>query len=252
MIPVWIFDFIKKGSIESFLSNYHNALTQNDPTMDPARWFHVTEGLNEDYSQAVLEQTAQALLVDNAIDGKMVQKLIPVWNNRTNRFLNVIFTGDIDDEATQKHLISSAVFLLKNRTYFPGASVRFYALLWRSSASTVEPGLSPGAFQFMKDLKAMLDLDENNRFHKVLFFESSLLPEEKAKAMESMALATLQIAVHEDLAAGHGAAADHLVDEGPGEEGGLVGIGAGGGHALELVLGVVPVRAEEVVGVASY
>ena len=60
------------------------------------------------------------------------------------------------------------------------------------------------------------------------------------------------VAIHEDFAAGHGAAADHLVDEGPGEEGGLVGIGAGGGHALELVLGVVLVRAEEVVGVASY
>ena len=122
MTPVWIFDFIKKDSIESFLSNYHNALIQNDPTMDQARWFHVTEGKSDNYSHTVLEQTAQTLLVDNTIGGNLVKKLIPVWNNRTNRFLNVIFAGDIDDNATQQHLISSAAFLMQNRTYFPGTS----------------------------------------------------------------------------------------------------------------------------------
>ncbi len=63
-------------------------------------------------------------------------------------------------------------------------------------------------------------------------------------------IGSVGVAVHEDPAARYGAAADHLVDEGPGKQRGLVGVGAGGGHALELVLGVVLVRAEQVVGIA--
>ena len=60
------------------------------------------------------------------------------------------------------------------------------------------------------------------------------------------------IAVQKNPAAGHGAAADHLVHKAAGEEGHLVGEGAGGGHALQLVLGALVIRAEEVIPVAPH
>ena len=59
------------------------------------------------------------------------------------------------------------------------------------------------------------------------------------------------IAVHENLAARDGAAADHLVDEGPGKERRLVGIRARRRHALHLVLGILLVRPEQVIRVRA-
>ena len=61
----------------------------------------------------------------------------------------------------------------------------------------------------------------------------------------------VRVAVQEDPAARHGAAPDHLVHEAAGKQRGLIREGAGGGHPLQLVLGVLLVRAEKVIPVGA-
>lgn len=201
MNPVWIIDFLKKGSIESFFSTYHKALLQGDPEMNPARWFYVTEG-KDMMSLAEFARTAQTLLLDTMVNGQPTKRLLPAWENNVNKSLNIIFAGDIEDNATQRLLLEYANLLFEHRDYLPAASIRFYALLWRSTASTAEPGVSPETFAFMQALTQMMGRDENNRFHKVMFFESSLMPEEKEKSFATMRLAALHIATHQDLGDG--------------------------------------------------
>ena len=192
MTPVWLFDFLKKGSLESFFSTYHKALLQSDPQLNPKRWFYVTEGKDSNMSVSLVEEKLQHLLVDISEEK---QKLIESWT-KNDRVLNVIFTGDLLDPATHKHFMSAVNFLVENR---PQATVRFYALLWRPSSSVIESGLPKESIDFITELDKMMAKNENYRFHKVLFFESSLLQDEKDKAFSSMALAALHIATHTSL-----------------------------------------------------
>ena len=196
MTPVWLFDFLKKGSLESFFSTYYKALLQSGSQIDSERWFYVTEGTDSGMSVDLVDETAKRLLVDIEIDGVPTEKLIPVWNNRRNKSLNIIFVGDVDDNATHKHYLESIKFLLENRGHIPSPNIRFYALLWRPNSACTEPGLRSESIQFVRKLEALMNNNENHRFHKLLFFESSLMPEEKEKAIASMALAALHIATH--------------------------------------------------------
>lgn len=197
MKPIWLFDFVEKGSLDSFFSTYHNALLQGDAEMSPARWFYVTEGLAEDMSIEVVEETSMGILTDRIIDGEPSEKLIPAWNNITNSSLKVVFVGDITNKHTQKYLLDSAKFVIEHKEYLPAnGGIHFYALLWRPSSAVVQPGLDNESLSFVRQLDEMMSRDINNRFHKVLFFESSVLPKEKAKAFDSMKLAALHIASH--------------------------------------------------------
>ena len=197
MNSVWLFDFLKKGSIESFFNTYHKALLQGDPNMNPKKWFYVTEGKDDTLNLDVLEKTARKLLVDIREGNEVHERLIPAWDNRYDRHLNIIFAGDIEDEYTQKHLLDFAAKLINNRDYFPQASVRFYALLWRSTACTGDASVHQETFDFIRKLDEMMKLDINHRFHKVLFYESSIVHEEKEKALATMALSALHVAVHQ-------------------------------------------------------
>lgn len=199
MTPVWLFDFIEKGSLESFFSTYHNALLQSDHQLDPARWFYVTEAKDPAMSVQMVDDASKRLLVDTNIDGVPTEKLIPAWNNRRNKFLNIVFVGDVEDVATQKYFLGSLKCLQEKRGQISAANVRFYALLWRPDSACVEPGLSAAGMSFVRELEQVMKNNENNRFHKVLFFESSIMPAEKQKALSSMSIAALHIATHADL-----------------------------------------------------
>lgn len=199
MTPVWLFDFIKKGSLESFFSTYHNALRQSDPQLESERWFYVTEAKDSGMSVQLVDETSKRLLVDTNINGVPTEKLIPIWDNRKNKFLNIIFVGDVDDASTQRYFLDSLRCLQEKRGQISASNVRFYALLWRPDSACTEPGLSVEGLQFVRELEKMMGNNENNRFHKVLFFESSLLPAEKDKALSSMAIAALHIATHSDI-----------------------------------------------------
>lgn len=198
MTAVWLFDFMKEGSLESFFSTYHHALLQSDPNLDSDRWFYVTEGLSADFSLEEVDVASARLLVDR--DGHA--RYIPSWNNRS-KYLNIIFVGDVTDAITQKNLLNCAKLLLEKRNeVFASLAVRFYALLWRPTSATLAPGMSDKAVAFVRELDEMMAKKESGRFHKVLFFESPDLAVEKAKAFASMELAALHIATHDDLGEG--------------------------------------------------
>ncbi len=202
MTPVWLFDFIKKGSLESFFSTYHKALLQSDPHQNPARWFYVTEGKDASMSLPLVVETVQRLLLDTVVDGVPTEKLIPAWDNYDNKSLNVVFVGDVEDVATHKYFLSSVKYLLEHRNQIPAPNVRFYALLWRPDSAVAEPGLSDDSMRFVHELETLMKKNENNRFHKVLFFESSIMPVEKEKMLASISLAALHIATHADMGEG--------------------------------------------------
>lgn len=193
MTPVWLFDFLKKGSLESFFSTYHKALLQSDPQLNPLRWFYVTEGTDSNMSVSLVEQQSHQLLFDISEEK---QKLIESWT-KNDKLLNVIFVGDVLDPATHKHFLDTANFLLEKRPQ--AKTVRFYALLWRPDSAASEPGLPKESIDFIAELDQMMGKNENYCFHKVLFFESSLRQVEKEKSFSSMALAALHIATHESL-----------------------------------------------------
>lgn len=199
MTPVWLFDFMKEGSLETFFSTYHKAILQSDPDFSSERWFYVTEGTSKDMSVKLVDDLSKRLLVPIMIDGAPTPQLIPIWNNRKNKYLNVIFVGDVTDKATQQYLLSSAKHLLENRDQLSAPTVRFYALLWRPSSAAAEPGLPKEAMDFVQELDIMMSKGENYRFHKVFFFESSILEQDKQKAFASMTLAAHHIATHEDM-----------------------------------------------------
>lgn len=202
MKPVWIFDFIKKGSVESFFTTYHNALLQSSNGKVIPKWYHVTEGLDNNETLNTLEDEAKNILIDIQVGEVVYAKKIPAWDQNNNKDLNVVFVGDIHNTDAQQKMLQFAEKLISNRNYFPpSANLRFYALLWRSANCSVQ-ALTPSEEKFIADLQAMMGKNINNRFHKVLFFESSIIPKEKEKAIASMVLAALHIATHESLGNG--------------------------------------------------
>lgn len=198
MTPVWLLDFTKKGSLESFFSTYHNALIQSDPNLDHKRWFYVTDASADGISLRVIDETSQHLLKASRINGEIAEKLIPAWTNN-DKFLNIIFVGDVEDPITHKHFLEFFKFLLEKRDQISAKNIRFFALLWRPETACYEPGMGKDSLSFVHAIDVLMHNNENNRFHKVLFFESSIIPAEKQNALSSMAIAALHIATHSDI-----------------------------------------------------
>lgn len=77
--PLWIVNFAKKDSIESFFAVYWKAILQNSNQKDniPLQWFHITDGELIDNHQEVINKIARRLTEDIMQDGQSADKLIP-------------------------------------------------------------------------------------------------------------------------------------------------------------------------------
>lgn len=200
--PLWIVNFAKKDSIESFFAVYWKAVLQNSGQNDniPMQWFHITDGTLIDNHREVIDKIARRLTEDIVQDGKSLDKLIPAAAHNDNR-LNVIFIGDLTDGCTLNHFHTLAADLrsnlLGNNPWSSIPIINFYGLLWRPNTVNFTPGVSQEAQAFLNELHTLMNLKNTNLrpFMNVFLFESSIKEEEKKDAMMAMAMSALHIAL---------------------------------------------------------
>ncbi len=202
MIPSWIFNFVKKDSIESFFTTFWNSVQQNSAGQRRDELYYITDGFSDQISDTKILETAKNVVTDI----RERQRLIKGWRNQAtiqhakHSELNLVFVGDITNEQTQRNLHVLAAKLreelLDKNTTWTTANVRSYALLWRPQSAGVE-SVNEECKAFLNELNSLMRLNINHRpFHKVLFFESSDDAEEKESVIKSMAIAALHLALH--------------------------------------------------------
>ncbi len=204
MKPTWIFNFVKKDSIESFFTTFWNSVQSNSSGNCP-RLYYITDGFSDDFSvERVVTETAKNIVTPMG----NTSQLIEGWRDKDtvdhtrHTGLNLIFVGDITNKETQKSMHKLAAMLrsslLDDDRRWTKADVRSYALLWRPQSVSVEP-VSGACKDFLTELHNLMQADINHRpFHKVLFFESPETENGKTKdeMIEAMALATLHLTMH--------------------------------------------------------
>jgi len=200
--PLWIVNFAKKDSIESFFAVYWKAILQNSNQKDniPLQWFHITDGELIDNHQEVINKIARRLTEDIMQDGQSADKLIPSATQQDNR-LNVIFIGDLTDARTLTHFHTLAadlkVSLLGDNPWSSIPIINFYGLLWRPNTVNFTPGVSSDVQAFLNELNTLMNLRDTNLrpFTNVFMFESSVKDEDKEDAIVAMAMTALHISL---------------------------------------------------------
>ena len=197
MTITWILNFSKEEPpIGSFFDDYWKASLANDRELtEEDRWFHCTDCTLPTLNYPQVLKTARQLTTDLSEEEK---KLIPAAVKEAKE-LKVICMGDITDAITVSRLHIWTAQLrqaLLQTAWTHIHSIHFYALLWRPNTAGIEPGISKETRGFLNELASLESLDINNRpFHKVLFFESSVVKAEKANTFRTMQMAALQIAL---------------------------------------------------------
>lgn len=201
MKPVWIFNFVKKDSIESFFTTFWNSVQQNSAGQRRDELYYITDGFSDQISDAKILETAKNIVTDI---GER-PRLIKGWRDQAtiqhakHSELNLVFVGDITNEQTQRNLHVLAAKLreeLLDNNRWTTANVRSYALLWRPKSAGVK-SVNGKCKAFLNELNSLMRLDINHRpFHKVLFFESSEVAAKKEPVIKSMAIAALHLALH--------------------------------------------------------
>ena len=195
MKPTWIFNFLKKDSIESFFDTYWTAVNNATNSNNPRR-FYITDCFSEQFDiDKVLENEARKITTRIGNN----KPLIESWK-KNDTSLNLIFVGDITNTETQRHMHILATklrsLLLDSLTQWTTADVKCFALLWRPESAGVI-SITDESKMFLNELHSLMSLDINHRpFHKVLFFESSDSDNEKNEIITSMSLATLKLSTH--------------------------------------------------------
>lgn len=201
--PLWIVNFAKKDTIESFFAIYWKAILQNTTPNKATslQWFHITDGDCIGNHQDVINQIARRLTEDTVQEGSLyLDKLIPSASSQDKR-LNVVFIGDLTDSRTLAHFHTLATELranlLGNNPWSSLPIINFYGLLWRPNTFNFTPGVPLETQAFLNELNTLMNLNDTNLrpFKNVFLFESSVKEEEKEDAMKAMALATLHIAL---------------------------------------------------------
>lgn len=201
--PLWIVNFAKKDSIESFFAVYWKAVLQNISQVNgniPLRWFHITDGNLIDNHREVIDGIARRLTEDTMQDGQNLDKLIPSAT-RQDKHLNVIFIGDLTDKRTLEHFHTLAADLRANllgdNPWNSMPVINFYGLLWRPNTVNFTPGVPEEAQAFLNELNTLMCLKNTNLrpFRHVFLFETSIKEEEKKEGMKAMAMTALHIAL---------------------------------------------------------
>lgn len=200
MSPLWIVNFAKKDSIESFFAIYWNAIIQNTKTATPPKkWYYITDGTVIENHQSVINDTARRLTEDTELNGQAINKLIPSARRNEER-LNVVFIGDLTEKSTLNHFHTFAAELranlLEDNPWSSIPIINFYSLLWRPNTVNFAPGVKPEAQAFLNELYTLMNQDVNHiPFSKVFMFESSIKPEEKEESLNAMAMTALHLAL---------------------------------------------------------
>ena len=205
MKPTWIINFSEKEPFGSFFETYWRASMYNDREQqlsDEDKWFHCYDAASESVTYDELYQTARQLTADLS-DG--LPSLIRNVNVKDE--LCVIALGDVTDAATigRMHVWMAQLRQAHNKTPWTNLKqLRFYALLWMPQTANIDPGMSAESRGFMNELATLESLDINHRpFHKVVFFESSVMETNRKNARYAMEMAALSIALGHNLFVGN-------------------------------------------------
>ncbi len=199
MTPFWIINFLEKDSVESFFDTYWEAFVENTKTPDgpePLKFFHVTDGQDNELTKDALKGIATQKLSMKDSDGT---KLIPAFQDNENNSINVFFIGDITQSKTIERLHLWATYLKKEyqrNRWHAITRVKMYAILLRPVNSTIaDDVLTLQVRGFLNELSSLEKLDINNRpFDQVLFIQAPLDKDGRQDAEFAASLAAYHIA----------------------------------------------------------
>ena len=197
MTPFWIVNFLEGDSVESFFKSYWTAVLSNTTEgSEPLKFFHITDGKEEDMTKEKLNEIASKHLTMNTPG---VKKFIPAFTTNQNNSLSVFFIGDITQGKTIERFHTWAAYLRAQtmiQPWFSINSVSMYAILLRPETTTIEDEvLNDRVRGFLNELNSLEHMNENYRpFDHVLFLQASTLQEDRLAAEQSACLAAYHIA----------------------------------------------------------
>ncbi len=198
MTPLWIVNFLKEDSCESFFENFWNAHVQNSQQIvAPLKFFHITDGTDDSLTREGLNEIASKRLTMDEADTKV--KLIPSFNPNQGNRINVIFIGDITQDKTIERFHMWAAYLKQQlliHPWFSINSIAMFGILLRPETIAIDENVMNNRVKgFLNELNTLERMSINTRpFDRVLFIQAPVTTEGRAAAIDAINLSAYHIA----------------------------------------------------------